>query len=235
MEEVGIGRPSTYASTIETLRTRKYVENEGGILTVTDQGRKTAIVLNKYFPDIVNVKYTAQMEAKLDHIEDGDLSRTKLLNNFYGPFMKEWEIANENIYIDDPIPTGEYCPKCGAPLIYKDGKNGEFVGCSNYPKCNYIVKKEKTVVYTGENCPLCGKLLVERTSKSGKKFIGCSGYPECKYIKAEKTDDEQGQSMICPECGGYLVKKKGKHGYFLGCSNYPKCNHMEKIYRKKGK
>ena len=235
MEEVGIGRPSTYASTIETLRARKYVENEAGILTVTDQGRKTAIVLNKYFPDIVNVKYTAQMEAKLDHIEDGDLSRSKLLNSFYGQFMKEWEVANENIYIDEPIPTGELCPKCGAPLIYKDGKNGEFVGCSNYPKCNYIVKKEKEVIYTGESCPLCGKPLVERTSKTGKKFVGCSGYPECKYIKAEKTEDDQNQAMICPECGGYLVKKKGKHGYFLGCSNYPKCNHMEKIYRKKGK
>ena len=235
MEEVGIGRPSTYATTITTLTERDYVSNENGILTTTDQGRKTAIILNKYFPDIVNVKYTAQMEAKLDHIEDGNLSKTKLLNSFYEPFMKEWENANEKIYKDDPIQTGDLCPICGAPLIYKDGKNGKFIGCSNYPNCNYIEKKEKEVVYTGDTCPLCGKPLVERVSKNGKKFVGCSGYPECKYIKAETAEDEHDRPVVCPECGGYLVKKKGKHGYFYGCSNYPKCNHMEKIYRKKGK
>ena len=235
MEEVGIGRPSTYASTIETLRQRKYVDNQGGILTATEQGNKTAIVLTKYFPDIVDVKYTAQMEEKLDNIAEGAMSRTKLLKSFYDPFLKELEIANVKIYLDDPEYTGENCPECGAPLIYKDGKNGKFIGCSNFPKCKYIKKEEKGPVYTGENCPICGKPLVEREDKRGKKFVACSGYPECRYIKAEVKAEDGTNSKICPKCGGYLVKKKGKYGYFYGCSNYPNCDYMEKVRRKKGK
>ena len=236
MEEVGIGRPSTYASTIETLRARKYVVNTGGILTLTDQGKKTAHVLEKYFPDIVNVKYTAQMEKKLDNVEAGNDTRVKTLSDFYYPFIKEVEKANEIMYKDDPIKTGEKCPICGADLIIKEGKNGQFVGCSNFPNCKYVKKEPKEVKLTGELCPQCGRPLVERKDKKGKVFIACSGFPDCRYIKVDTSaapTPEQQTDEICPKCGSPLVKKKGKYGYFLGCSNYPKCDYMQRIKKTK--
>ena len=234
MEEVGIGRPSTYASTISTLKKRKYVVEEKGILSITDQGRKTAHVLEKYFPDIVDAKYTADMELKLDTISEGDESSQQILKDFYGPFINEIDNAYKIMYVDEAVPTGELCPKCGAPLVYKEGKNGQFVGCSNYPKCNYVQKEKKEVVYTGENCPVCGKPLVERKDSKGKVFVACSGYPKCNYTVKEKREPEAVVVVKkCPECDGDLIKKRGKYGYFLGCTNYPKCNHMEKISKRR--
>ena len=236
MEEVGIGRPSTYASTISTLKKRKYVVEEKGILTVTDQGKKTAHVLEKYFPDIVDAKYTADMELKLDTISEGDESSLQILKDFYGPFVKEIDNAYKIMYVDEAVPTGDICPKCGAPLVFKEGKNGQFVGCSNYPNCNYVQKEKKEVVYTGENCPVCGKPLVERKDSKGKVFVACSGYPHCNYtVKEVKEVSEEAVVKKCPECGGDLIRKRGKYGYFLGCTNYPKCNHMEKIMKRRHK
>ena len=238
MEEVGIGRPSTYASTISTLKKRKYVDEEKGILNVTDQGKKTAHVLIKYFPNIVDAKYTADMETKLDTISEGDSSSLDILSKFYDEFMNQFNKVQKVMYVDEPIPTGEKCPKCGAPLVYKEGKNGQFIGCSNYPSCKYVQKEKKDVIYTGENCPECGKPLVERKDAKGKVFIACSGYPHCKYIvKEEKPVDTPAEYVKkCPDCEtGQLVKKKGKYGYFLGCTNYPKCNHMEKLLKKRRK
>ena len=238
MEEVGIGRPSTYASTIKILRDRKYVEDVGGILTSTDQGKKTAHVLEKYFPDIVDSNYTAQMEAKLDNVQEGNKSRIDTLNSFYQPFVKEVESASERMYIDEVEETGELCPVCGSPLIYKESTNGRFIGCSNFPHCHYVKKDPKPeLVYTGEACPLCGKPLVERIDKKGKKFVACSGFPECKYIKQEPRPVTKEVKVIkpCPKCDGSLIKKRGKFGYFLGCTNYPTCNYMEKIAKKKRK
>ena len=236
MEEVGIGRPSTYASTISTLKKRKYVVEEKGILTVTDQGKKTAHVLEKYFPDIVDAKYTADMELKLDTISEGDESSLQILKDFYGPFVKEIDNAYKIMYVDEAVPTGDLCPKCGAPLVFKEGKNGQFIGCSNYPSCNYVQKEKKEVVYTGENCPVCGKPLVERKDSKGKVFVACSGYPHCNYtVKEVKEVSEEAVVKKCPECGGDLIRKRGKYGYFLGCTNYPKCNHMEKIMKRRHK
>ena len=238
MEEVGIGRPSTYASTIKILRDRKYVEDVGGILTSTDQGKKTAHVLEKYFPDIVDSNYTAQMEAKLDNVQEGNESRIDTLTTFYNQFIKEVEKASLIMYDDEDEETGEKCPICGSPLIYKEGVNGRFVGCSNYPSCHYVKKDPKPeVVYTGEMCPICGKPLVEREDKKGKKFAACSGFPECKYIKQEPRPVSKEVKVVkpCPKCGGDLIKKRGKFGYFLGCTNYPTCSYMEKIVRKKRK
>lgn len=237
MEEVGIGRPSTYASTISTLKKRKYVVEEKGILTVTDQGKKTAHVLEKYFPEIVDAKYTADMENKLDTISEGDQSSIKIISDFYYDFMKEIDNAYKIMYVDEAVPTGEVCPKCGSPLIYKEGKNGRFIGCSNYPKCNYVQKEKKEVVYTGENCPICGRPLVERTDAKGKVFVACSGYPKCNYtVKDKKAEEEQPIVKKCPACEtGNLIKKRGKYGYFLGCTNYPQCNHMEKIIKRRRK
>ena len=237
MEEVGIGRPSTYASTIDTLRQRKYVENKAGILTLTEQGKKTAHVLEKYFPEIVDVKYTAMMEDDLDNIEDGKLSRMKMLTDFYFPFMEKLTDANIRMYKDEAEKTGDFCPLCGAPLVYKESQNGRFIGCSNYPTCKYVKKEKKEEIFVEGNCPICGKPLVQRQDKRGKKFIACSGFPKCKYIQPEivTKSETNGEAKLCPECGSPLVKKKGKYGYFYGCSNFPSCNYMEKITFKKHK
>ena len=236
MEEVGIGRPSTYASTISTLKKRKYVEEEKGILTVTDQGKKTAHVLEKYFPDIVDAKYTADMEKELDTISDGNQSSYKIISSFYSDFVNEIDNAYKIMYVDEAVPTGEMCPKCGKPLVYKEGKNGKFIGCSNYPACNYVQKEKKEVVYTGDNCPVCGKPLVERKDSRGRVFVACSGYPKCNYTVKEKKEEVSEIKIVkkCPDCEtGNLIKKRGKYGYFLGCTNYPQCNHMEKITKRR--
>ena len=236
MEEVGIGRPSTYASTISTLKKRKYVTEEKGILYVTDQGKKTAHVLDKYFPNIVNAKYTADMENKLDSISERNNSSIEILENFYNEFIDQYNKVAKVMYVDEPVYTGEKCPKCGAPLIYKEGKNGQFIGCSNYPTCKYVQKEKKELVLTGELCPECGKPLVERMDAKGRKFVACSGYPQCKYIVKEEKPKEISKDKYvkkCPECEtGQLIKKRGKYGYFLGCTNYPTCNHMEKIQKR---
>ena len=236
MEEVGIGRPSTYASTISTLKKRKYVTEEKGIIIVTDQGKKTAHVLEKYFPNIVNAKYTADMENKLDSISERNNSSIEILENFYNEFIDQYNKVAKVMYVDEPVYTGEKCPKCGAPLIYKEGKNGQFIGCSNYPTCKYVQKEKKELVLTGELCPECGKPLVERMDAKGRKFVACSGYPQCKYIVKEEKPKEISKDKYvkkCPECEtGQLIKKRGKYGYFLGCTNYPTCNHMEKIQKR---
>ena len=232
MEEVGIGRPSTYVSTIETLKSRSYIDNKAGTLTVTPQGDVTCAVLDKYFPEIVSSKYTAKMEQQLDSIKDGNNSRIKILDSFYGPFMEELANAKEKIWKSVPEETGELCPECGAPLIYKEGKNGRFIGCSNYPKCLYVQKEKKELVYTGQNCPQCGKPLVERKDRKGNTFVACSGFPHCNYIEAPKIDENE-PVRKCPSCGGNLIKKKGKYSSFYGCSNFPTCKYVEKIIRKK--
>jgi len=235
MEEVGIGRPSTYASTIETIKQRKYVTDTKGVMTTTEQGFKTIKALEGYFKDIVDTEYTAKMENKLDSVQDGSVSRLKMLNSFYEHFSEEVEYAKENMPFDNYTYTGTYCPKCGSPLIYREGKNGKFIGCSNFPTCRYVEKKVAEVVYTGEKCPKCGKPLVERSDKKGNKYIGCSGFPECNYIVPVQNPNESEEIKICPKCGGRLLKKKGKYGYFYGCENYPSCNYMEKISKKRHK
>lgn len=235
MEEVGIGRPSTYASTIELLKKREYVNDEKGVLESTEQGKKTTRVLEKYFADIVDAEYTAHMEAKLDTVQTGTQSRVETLSDFYSNFVKELDYARDNMYKDEALPTGETCPICGSPLVYKRGRNGDFIGCSSYPTCTYIKKQKEEVIYTGEICPKCGSPLVEKTEKKKHhKFVACSNYPKCDYVKPMKVE-ENPIGRNCPKCGAPLLKKKGPYGYFIGCSNYPQCNYMEKIYKKRRK
>ena len=195
-----------------------------GQFETTEQGKKTSIVLNKYFPSLIDVKYTANMEANLDKIQEGDVSRSEVLHNFYEEFIKIAEDASKKMYKDEDVPVGRKCPKCGAELVMKKGKFGDFIGCSNFPDCDYC-ENETQVEYTGENCPVCGKPLVYRRSKKGKKFIACSNYPHCDYIKNEKKPLEVVGK--CPECGGDLVKRKARGREIIGCSNYPRCHHIE--------
>ena len=227
MEDKKIGRPSTYASTIATLLKREYVVSKSGSITTTEQGQKTAYVLKKYFPSFVDVKYTAQMEEKLDQIQEGETTRTEALTEFYYPFIESVEDASKKMYKDLDEPTGRKCPKCGAPLVYKKSKYGNFIGCSNFPTCSYREKEEEELEKTGEMCPVCGKPLVYRVGKRGKKFVACSGYPDCNYIKKDETPVEVVKK--CPECGGDLIIRGRGKKKFLGCSNYPKCHHIEKL------
>ena len=242
MEEVGIGRPSTYASTIDTIKKRKYVEDQSGILTVTSQGALTSTVLNKYFPEIIDTKYTALMEKKLDNIEDGNQSRNKILDEFYYPFIEHFNKVSQVMYKEKFVETGDKCPICGAPLVIKEGKNGTFIGCSNFPTCKYVQKEEKDNNATpiGEKCPDCGGDLLLR-EKNGSSFLTCSNFPKCRYTRkmlttnTSPTVEDTKPVKDCPDCDGYLIKKKGRYGYFLGCINYPNCTHMERIPRKKRK
>ena len=183
------------------------------------------------------------MEKKLDNIEEGNQSRSKILNDFYFPFIEEFDRVSKIMYKESFVETGEKCPKCGAPLVIKEGKNGQFVGCSNFPECKYVQKQESDApkpTPIGEKCPECGGELLLR-NKNGNSFITCSNFPKCRYTRKVASSntspviEEEKKVKDCPDCDGYLVKKKGRFGYFLGCINYPKCNHMERILRKKRK
>jgi DNA topoisomerase-1 len=239
MEEKGIGRPSTYASTIKTLIDRGYVTSKSGIITPTETGLRTTLVLNKYFPEIVSTEYTANMEDKLDEIEEGKESKLQAMNEFYKPFIEKFLTVQAQMYKDPAQPTGEMCPICGSPLVVKKSRYGSFIACSNYPKCKYIKKEPKAPAKeTGEMCPECGKPLVERKDRKGNTFIACSGYPACHYIKGQENKPQAEKKVYteadwvkpCPKCkSGHLVVKHGHKVDFLGCTNFPKCHYHEWI------
>mgnify|MGYP000307325145 FL=1 len=233
MEEKGIGRPSTYSATIQTLLARKYVTSEKGFLVPTEQGILTSNVLNKYFKDLMNTEYTAEMETSLDKISIGEASELEVIKDFYYPFIEHFDEVKEVMYKEPLKPTGEKCPLCGGDLVYKTGKHGEFIGCSNYPSCKYVKKEEKEQPKeTGRLCPNCGSPLLIRKNKRGQEFIGCSNYPSCRYVESMNQPEEPSEEKFCPECGAKMVVKYSRRGRFWGCSNYPNCNHMEP-YRKK--
>src|SRR5574344_523718 len=236
MEEKGIGRPSTYASTIQTLIARRYVISGKDGLTCTEQGIKTATVLNKYFPDLMNTEYTAQMETNLDKISDGSEEEIKVIKDFYDPFIDHFETIKPQIYKDPLEYTGEKCPNCGSPLVVRHGHHGDFVACSNYPTKKKVKKEQKEPAKTvGRNCPNCGHPLVYRKSRSGEEFIGCSNFPKCRYVESKVDPNApvvEEEKRYCPKCGALLVKRKSKRGYFYGCSNYPKCHDVEPIEKK---
>lgn len=244
MEEKGIGRPSTYASTIKILIDRGYVTSKSGVLTPTETGTRTTQVLIKYFPEIVANEYTARMESELDEIEEGNLTKKAAMDEFYGPFMEKFNSVAEQMYEDPDEETGDLCPDCGAPLVYKDGRYGRFVACSNYPTCHYVKKENKAAAKeTGELCPECGKPLVFRKDKKGKEFIACSGFPTCKFVKnidgtvTPKTKVKFSPEDFvkpCPKCKtGHLVVRHGKKVDFLACTNFPKCHYKEWLPEKK--
>ena len=192
MEEKGIGRPSTYASTIATLKARKYITSTKGVITPTEQGKLTSKVLDKYFPNLINTQYTADMENLLDEIQNGIADEKKVIADFYYPFIEEFNEVKEKMYKEPPKETGEVCPKCGSPLVERYGKYGKFIACSNYPNCKYIKKEEKEPLKeVGRACPNCGSPLVYRKNKKGSTFIGCSNYPKCKYTESVNEKNEK--------------------------------------------
>ena len=202
MEELGIGRPSTYASTITTLTQRRYVEITDKKLFPTEIGIETTNKLQEFFSDLINVKYTAKMEEDLDKIAEGKKVWYKILDAFYKDFAPTVSNAFDNMEKKEDEQTGEVCPNCGKPMVIKNGKFGKFEACSGYPECKYIKPKEKAPVAEVCDCPKCGSKIVERKTKKGKIFYGCSGFPKCKVAVWDKPTGE-----VCPECHSLLVEK----------------------------
>ena len=200
LEENGIGRPSTYAPIITTIVDRGYVEKDQKKLKTTPLGQAVNTVMMEQFPDIVNVKFSADMEKKLDVVEAGQADWVKTIDDFYQGFEKSLEQAEKNmegkrIKVED-IPTDEICEKCGRPMVIKSGRYGKFVACSGFPEC----RKD-----TGGLCPLDGGHMLVRKSAKGRVYYGCSNYPKCNYMTWDEPVPEK-----CPQCGSTLFKKKGQ-------------------------
>lgn len=209
MEKLGIGRPSTYAKTMDTLKERDYVKVEEKKFIPTEIGFEITDKLQEYFSNIINVEYTANMETDLDEIADKNKDNIKILKDFYNEFEPLVESAFTKMEKNPPKETGEICPNCSSPLVIRKGKYGEFIACSNYPECKYIKKeeKEKTIIC---KCNKCNGDIIERKTRRGKIFYGCDKYPKCDVALWDKPTGE-----VCPECKSLLVEKKDG----IKCSN----------------
>jgi DNA topoisomerase-1 len=227
MEELGIGRPSTYSQTISILKTRKYVRLEEKKFVPTEQGVLTIEKLDEFFGKIISVDYTARMEKVLDDISEGKQDQTDIISSFYKSFIPMVEFANENMEKLAPKFTGENCPKCGSPMVYRQSKYGTFEACSNFPTCKYIKtpkKEKKEIVSTGITCPKCGTgHIVERQAKrgrnAGKVFYACDNFPKCKFALYGKPTGE-----TCPKCGSLLIEN---NNHEIVCSNTKNCDYKK--------
>jgi len=220
LEELGIGRPSTYAPTLETIQKRGYVKLDQRRFVPTELGEIVITLIEEFFPEIINVEFTAQMESNLDQIEDGKMEWVQVLQDFYAEFEKRLQVAEEEmkeVEIKDEV-SDEICEKCGRPMVYKMGRYGKFLACSGFPECRNtkpILKKIDV------KCPKCqdGEI-VERKGKR-KTFYGCSNYPECDFISFDKPI-----ARPCPKCGGLMVEKKKKKGTQVQCTV---CDYKEEM------
>ncbi len=255
LESLGIGRPSTYAPTISLLQNRDYIKVEKKQISALESAFKVMEILEKHFEEIVDSKFSASLEEKLDNIAQNKADYQQVLKDFYYPFMDKIEAGKKNI-ISQKVheKTGESCPKCGGELVKKNSRYGEFIACNNYPKCKYVKQAENANDGAKQElCEKCGGEMVQKFSRNGA-FLACNNYPECKNTKSLKNTpnaNEIIEGVKCPECGGDIALKKSKKGSFYGCNNYPKCrflsNHKpinkrcekchylmsERIYRKK--
>lgn len=206
LESLGIGRPSTYATIISTIKDRGYVTLEDKKFVPTEVGFETTDKLQEFFSSIVNVKYTANMEKDLDEIAEGNEDYKKMLKDFYDNFAPLVDNAFKNMEKKKPEETGEKCPECGGPLVIRKGKYGQFTACSNYPTCKYIKKEnkqtEKEIIC---KCPKCEGNIIVRKTKKGKEFYGCDNFPKCKYASWYKPTGDK-----CPKCNDLLVIKNGE-------------------------
>lgn len=206
MEELGIGRPSTYAKTIDTIEERGYVKVQDKKFVPTEIGVEITDKLQEFFKDIINVEYTKNMEDDLDKIAEGNLEWIKLLDLFYKAFEPKVQIAFKDMEKKAPEETGELCPNCNGPLVIKQSRYGKFTACSNYPTCKYIKnEKEENVEVVVMPCVKCDGNIIERKTKKGKIFYGCSNYPKCDFASWDKPVEEH-----CPSCNSLLVEKKDK-------------------------
>lgn len=222
-EETGIGRPSTYVTTITTILNRSYVEREGKQLKPTALGEVTNELMSEHFDKIVDVKFTANMETSLDEVENGEASWVKTLNDFYKDFEKELseaESAMEGKRVKVPDEeTDQVCELCGKPMVIKIGRFGKFMACSGFPDC----KNTKRIVQeTGGNCPFCGKKVLLKKSKKGKKYYGCEDNPICNFMTWDIPTEEK-----CPTCGSTLFQKGGKNGMLI--CHKPDCGYERNL------
>ncbi len=232
LEKRGIGRPSTYAPIIRTLKDRGYVEKEGSQLKPTDTGDVVSTFLEKYFAKYISDEFTAEMETDLDEIAEGKREYVQTLKEFYEPFTKDIKKKEDIPKLTDlEKADAKYkCPECGGPMTIKLGKNGKFMSCSKFPKCKGARTIEGKIMEgpkeLKEKCPKCDKPLVLREGRFGK-FISCSGYPKCKFIKEDPKEAEKKKTGVkCPQCkDGEMVEKRGRFGVFYACSNYPDCKY----------
>ncbi len=233
LEERGIGRPSTYATILSNIQGREYVHLEQRHFVPSELGFVVTDLLVAHFPGILDSKFTAAMEKKLDGIESGSSSWVKVLKDFYVPFSKRLSLAQKEMESvkTNGVPTDIKCDKCGRPMVIKYGKTGEFLACSGYPECkntkdftrdrNGNIKIQEREIQTGEICDKCGRPMVIKKGRFGE-FLACSGYPECKNTKPIST----GVSCPMPGCTGKLVQRRSRSGKtFYGCSQYPKCKY----------
>ncbi len=255
LESLGIGRPSTYAPIISLLQHRDYIKVEKKQISALESAFKVIEILEKHFEEIVDSKFSASLEEKLDNIAQNKADYQQVLKDFYYPFMDKIEAGKKNI-ISQKVheKTGQSCPKCGGELVKKNSRYGEFIACNNYPKCKYVKQTENANDGANQElCEKCGGEMVQKFSRNGA-FLACNNYPECKNTKSLKNTPnakEIIEGVKCPECGGDIALKRSRKGSFYGCNNYPKCNFLsnhkpinkrcekchylmsERIYRKK--
>lgn len=229
MEEKGIGRPSTYAPTLDTILKRGYALREKKQLLPTELGMLVINLLKEHFPSIVDLEFTAQMEEKLDEIEEGGHDWVQVLNEFYRPFLKTLEKAEESIgevRIADE-ESDETCELCGRRLVYKMGRYGRFLACPGFPECRFT---KALTVPAGVPCPKCGAPLLIRRTRKGRKFYGCASYPQCDFVTWDMPTSQR-----CPACGGMLVQKKRGNRSYLACINEECPGRRKTAAKRKGK
>ncbi|MED4551044.1 DNA topoisomerase, partial [Bacillus licheniformis] len=219
LEELGIGRPSTYAPTLDTIQKRGYVALDNKRFIPTELGEIVLDLIMEFFPEIINVEFTAKMEKELDDVEDGNIQWVQIIDSFYKDFEKRVEKAEaemQEVEIE-PEYAGVDCEACGHPMVYKMGRYGKFMACSNFPDCRNTKPIVKEI---GVKCPSCKTgNIVERKSKKRRIFYGCDRYPECEFVSWDKPLERK-----CPKCEDMLVEKKLKKGVQVQCVN---CDYKE--------
>jgi DNA topoisomerase-1 len=248
LEEKGIGRPSTYATILVIIQNREYVEKLQGRFFPTQLGMLVSDMLVKNFSDIFEVAYTARMEEELDEVEEGKLTWTEALEEFYKKFEKDLRVAEREMedIKGEGIPTDLKCEKCGKPMVIRLGRNGAFLSCTGYPDCDgtsdlppelaakYSTPGPPAPEVAEQNCEKCGKPMAVKRGRFGF-FLACSGYPECrntkKIVMKEGAATAVSDTLLeekCPECGNQLALKHGRFGQFTACSNYPQCKYVKR-------
>ena len=223
LEENGIGRPSTYAPTISTILSRGYVTREKKRIYPTELGIMVTDLMQQYFSDIVDTEFTAEMETRLDEVEEGTLDWKQVLRSFYPEFEKELTVAEQEIdkvEIRDEV-SDVVCDQCGALMVYKMGRYGKFLACPNFPECR---NTKPILTYIDAPCPKCGKRLLEKVSRKNRKFYGCEGYPECDFVSWDKPVTEK-----CPQCGSYMVEKRNSRKGLMRVCSSETCHYREML------
>ena len=239
LEKEGIGRPSTYASIINTIQDRGYVEQKERRFFATEMGMAVTDLLVEHFPKVMDLKFTSHMEEDFDLVEAHKARRDEVLQEFYGPFRESLAAAETNMQTLKNAETDEKCPKCTKPMVFRFSKKtgSKFLGCSGYPECTYtkagIGDEGPPVLETEYACPTCGKPMIQRMGSRGP-FLGCSGYPEC---RTTMNFDAEGKPVLasrptehtCEKCGMAMVLREGRRGPFLACTGYPKCKNAKDV------